>query len=48
MDKLIQEFQLGFQEGWRGFWSPFTGLYRAIAATWHAHIKSSSQNHRHA
>jgi len=39
MDKLKEEFQLGFKEGWSGFWSPFTGLFKAIRATWLAHIR---------
>lgn len=38
MNKLKQEFKTGFQEGWRGIWSPFTGLYQSIRATWKAHV----------
>lgn len=38
MNTLIQEFKVGFDEGWNSFWSPFVGLYKAIAATWHRHV----------
>jgi len=51
MDKLAKEFQMGFQEGWNAFWSPFTGLYRAITSTWNRHVPiehGHGANHRHA
>lgn len=50
MGKLKHEFMVGFEEGWSSFWSPFVGLYKAIAATWHRHINTQRAvtNHRHA
>lgn len=50
MNKLKQEFLIGFGEGWSAFWSPFVGLYKAIAATWHRHVNSHKTvtTHRHA
>jgi hypothetical protein len=32
------EFLLGCHEGWRNFWSPFTGLWRALADSWRTHV----------
>jgi len=49
MDKLKQEFLLGFKEGWTAFWSPFAGLCRAISATWHRRLDAPREDHhRHA
>ncbi len=49
MDKMKQEFLLGFEEGWTAFWSPFTGLYRSLSATWHRHIGAPREDsHWHA
>jgi hypothetical protein len=44
MDSLKREFVLGFNEGWKEFWSPFVALYRALATTWKAHL---SPPHHH-
>jgi hypothetical protein len=38
MNKLHEAFWEGFHEGWTMFWSPFTGLYKAIAAHWRTHL----------
>lgn len=49
MNKLKQEFLLGFKEGWAAFWSPFVGLYRTISATWRRHLDAPREDHhRHA
>lgn len=46
MDKLKQEFLLGFKEGWSAFWSPFSGLHQSISATWRRHITMPQDNRR--
>jgi len=40
IDRLKEEFVLGYREGWRNFWSPFTGLFRALQDTWRTHVGS--------
>ena len=44
MNKLIQEFQTGFGEGWGSFWAPFTGLTTSLRATWRKHVGVSARN----
>lgn len=49
MIKLSKEFLTGFEEGWGSFWSPFTGLCKALAATWRRHVSMPhGRNCRHA
>ena len=38
--RVKEEFLLGYREGWRNFWSPFTGLWRALQDSWHTHVGS--------
>jgi len=40
IDRLKEEFLLGYREGWRNFWSPFTGLWRALQDSWRSHVGS--------
>ena len=40
IDRLKEEFLLGYREGWRNFWSPFTGLWRALQDSWRTHVGS--------
>lgn len=45
MTKLREQFMLGFSDGWRTFWSPFTGLWRALSKPWRPilHISPSKK-----
>lgn len=48
INTLKQDFLSGFREGWAMFWTPFTGLYRAIVVSWRSHVGGTNQSHRHA
>jgi hypothetical protein len=34
MNQLRDQFILGFHDGWQTFWSPFTGLWKALCKPW--------------
>jgi hypothetical protein len=36
--ELKRAFREGFEEGWTVFWSPFVGLYKALAHVWRMHL----------
>ena len=38
---LKEHFLMGYREGWRTFWSPFTGLWQSLKQTWrdHKHLR---------
>lgn len=48
MSELKHEFVLGFHEGWTAFWSPFTGLYKALKRIWKTHMRMAERSHHHA
>lgn len=49
MNRLRQEFMTGFREGRRLFWSPFTGLWKAMSEMWRVHLKAPRpEKRRHA
>lgn len=50
MDKLMQEFKVGFSEGWGSFWAPFVGLAASLRSTWRKHVGASARKttHKHA
>jgi hypothetical protein len=39
IEALKESFMLGCREGWDTFWSPFTGLWKALASNWRRHVK---------
>lgn len=48
MNKLREQFVLGFRDGWQAFWSPFTGLWRALSKPWRPILQMmGSKKHSH-
>lgn len=40
MKYLIEQFMLGFGEGWKTFWSPIAAITQSFKSTWVSHVTS--------
>jgi len=38
IDRLKQEFLIGYRNGWNAYWSLFVELWRAAAGWWRTHF----------
>jgi hypothetical protein len=38
IDRLKQEFLIGYRAGWDTFWSPIVALWRSLARAWRTHF----------